>query len=55
MARKRKSQLQKDLEASIKLAQERMLPSQLKRDALDRDLREVDKDVPTALDDPDDL
>lgn len=52
---KRKSQLQKQLELSIKLAQERMLPSQLRRDSLGRRLRDVDADIPTSLDDPGDL
>ena len=51
----RKSDLQRKLEESIKLAKERLLPSQVKQDSLGRKLKDMDKDLPTALDDPNDL
>lgn len=51
----RKSDLQRKLEESIKLARQSMLPAQIKRDALGRKLAALDRDGPTALDDPDTL
>lgn len=49
----KKSELQRQLEKSIKLAKKNALPSQLRRDALGRKLQEQDRKGPTALDDPD--
>lgn len=52
----KKTDMQRQLEESIRLAKERALPSQIKQDALGRRLRNADKDDrPTALDDPDTL
>src|SRR2546430_1614390 len=51
----KKSKLRTDLERSIKLAQKRMLPAQIKHDSLGRDLAKLDQDGPTSLDDPDEI
>lgn len=51
-----KSELQKQLEKSIKLAKKNALPAQLKRDALGRKL--IAQDIgagPNSLDDPDEI
>lgn len=53
---RKKSELQRKLEESIKLARRGMLPSQQpKEDSLGRKLRDLEADMPTSLDDPDDL
>lgn len=52
----RKTKLQKQLEESIRLARKGMLPQQLhSRDALGRKLKDLDADMPTSLDDPDEI